>query len=274
MQTFGENQRHDFRFSSFVREYTHELVRSTAERVREKNVVVVIFVRRSTRSRSSASVNITRRVAPFGPANQTVRVASHHDRDVLRRGHSAQRFENLRARIIFGEENRPRRVKRSASGRESDEDCAKLWVFKRERIRETERVFLQRNRRRVQSREQEEQRAATNALGSVDVERNVDEESEHDRSEHAHHGVGEFLLHWVCGRESAVSVDAKVSIDVTTRDRFAEFRRDVRVVFVVVLFEFFRPRWGVRFSSREQHVERHATDETDVDDGDGYREGV
>ena len=109
---------------------------------------------------------------------------------------------------------------------------------------------------------------------SVDVERNVDEEFEHDRSEHAHHGVGEFLLHWVRGRESAVSVDAKVSIDVTTRDRFAEFRRDVRVVFVVVLFEFFRPRWGVRFSSREQHVERHATDEADVDDGDGYREGV
>ena len=122
--------------------------------------------------------------------------------------------------------------------------------------------------------EQEEQRAATNALGSVDVERNVDEEFEHDCSEHAHHGVGEFLLHWVRGRESAVSVDAKVSIDVTTRDRFAEFRRDVRVVFVVVLFEFFRPRWGVRFSSREQHVERHATDEADVDDGDGYREGV
>ena len=51
--------------------------------------------------------------------------------------------------------------------------------------------------------------------------------------------MGEFLLHWVRGRESAVSVDAKVSIDVTTRDRFAEFRRDVRVVFVVVLLNFF-----------------------------------
>ena len=76
----------------------------------------------------------------------------------------------------------------------------------------------------VFSQESKKSNGSNNALGSVDVERNVDEEFEHDRSEHAHHGVGEFLLHWVCGWESAVSVDAKVSIDVTTRDRF-EFRR-------------------------------------------------
>ena len=102
-------------------------------------------------------------------------------------------------------------------------------------VRATRRVFLQRHHRRVQPREQEEQHAATNALGSVDAERNADEKFEHDRAEHAHHGVGEFLLHWIRGWESSVPVDAAVSIDVATRDRFEEFRRDVRVVLVVVV---------------------------------------
>ena len=58
---------------------------------------------------------------------------------------------------------------------------------------------------------------------------------EHDRAGHAHHGMGEFFLHWIRGWESSVPVDAAVSIDVATRDRFEEFRRDVRVVLVVVV---------------------------------------
>ena len=99
-------------------------------------------------------------------------------------------------------------------------------------------------------------------------------EFKHDRSKHDHHGVGEFLLHWIRGREGTVSADTTVSIDVTTRNRFEEFRRDVRVVSVVVLFELFRSRRSVWVSFREQHVERYATNETDVDDGNGYREGV
>ena len=83
------------------------------------------------------------RVAPPGPANPGVRVDPDNGRHVLRRGDTTQRVEDS-PKHHRGEENRVRRVARSAGGGESDENIPELRIPDDERVRETEGVFLRR----------------------------------------------------------------------------------------------------------------------------------
>ena len=80
-------------------------------------------------------------VAPPGPANPDVRVDPDNGRHVLRRGDTTQRVEDVPKQR---QENRVRRVARSAGGGESDENIPKLRIPDDERVRETEGVFLRR----------------------------------------------------------------------------------------------------------------------------------